>query len=144
MSKAITARTVTFCSLSFCVLGLASPRGEQLSLRRGLYVIASVSCKEPPFAAMQSWDGVGFFGPHSSRCTSHVLSQQGKQFQIRTACKAVGDGSPLSTGQVDIEDITLVRLSNVRFEKSSGMKPKTTYRWCSADNGLGNFSKAKP
>ena len=143
MKNAIAVRTVTF-ALWLSVLGLALPEGEQVSLKRGIYVVASVGCKEPPFAAMQFWDGVGFFGPHSSRCTSHILTHHGNQFQIRTSCKALGDGSPLPTGQVDVEDITLVRLSNVRFEKSSREKQNTTYRWCSADNGLGNFTKSKP
>jgi hypothetical protein len=118
-------------------------QNARLGLKHGTYVDASVSCPAPPFAAVRSWDGIGLFGPHSSRCTSRVLSHHGNQFQISTSCSAVGDGTPNPVGQVDIQNISLIRLSNVSFVASEEAKPKTTYRWCTADTGLGNFKGSK-
>ena len=105
---------------------------DQLSLKQGTYVVASSDCKEPAFAVMKSWDGVGFSGPHSSKCTSRVLSRHGNQFTMSTTCAALGDGTPDQSGYVD--NFLLTRLSNTRFNirKDNDPHPETTYRWCLA------------
>ena len=123
-------------------LALAQDAG--LSLKHGIYVDASVSCKEPPFAVMRSWDGVGFSGPHASRCISKVLSHQGSEYRVSTSCSAIGDGTPNPSGKADVETISLTRLSSTRFVLSSETRSTTTYRWCSVDSGLGNFPKRTP
>jgi hypothetical protein len=105
----------------------------ELILKHGTYVLEGSPCKEPPFAAMKSWDGIGFSGPHASKCTTRVLSHHSEQFNISTACTAIGDGTPNPPGQVDVETLSLVRLSNTRFIVSSETKPKATYRWCAAE-----------
>lgn len=115
-----------------------------MSLRHGIYVDQSVSCKEAPLASMRSWDGVGFSGPHSSRCTSQMVNHHGNEFRVTTSCAALGDGTPTPSGKVDVETITVTQLSHVSFESSSATKPKMTYRWCGVDTGLGNFPKRKP
>jgi hypothetical protein len=117
---------------------------NDLNLKHGTYVQASVSCKEPPFAAVQAWDGAGVFGPHTSGCTSRVLSQHNNHFRIITSCSAVGDGTPNPSGEIYSETISLVRLSKDRFVESSKAKPARTFRWCSADTGLGNGKGGRP
>ena len=106
---------------------------DELSLKRGTYVREGSECKEPPFAAMMSWDGIGFAGPHSSKCKTRVLSRHGNQFSVSTACNAIGDGTPKPSGQFDVEILSLVRLSNTRFVTSNEAKPRATYRWCPAE-----------
>jgi hypothetical protein len=123
---------------------VAMAQNPQLPLKHGTYVDESVSCKEPPFAVTQSWDGTGFSGPHSSSCKSHILSQRGNQFHIATSCAAIGDGTSNPSGQVDTETLILTRLSNTRFERFSESKPKATYRWCSATNETRGVAKEKP
>ena len=113
---------------------------DQLSLKHGAYVLDSSDCKEPPFAAMLSWDGVGFFGPHSSRCKTRVLSLQGNQFKLSTTCAALGDGTPDTSHYVDT--FLLTRLSDTRFVIRKETKPENTYRWCGAEGT--NYPKEKP
>lgn len=118
-------------------------QNARLDLKHGTYVDVSVSCPAPPLAAIRSWDGIGFFGPHSSLCTSRVLSHKRNHFQISTSCSAVGDGSPNPAGQVDNQNTSLIRLSNASFVASGEAKRETTYRWCTVDTGLGNFKGSK-
>ena len=144
MRHAVALRIAAVALLWLNLPGLLLGQGPDLGLKHGTYVQAPVSCKEPPFAAMQAWDGVGFFGPHSSRCTSRVLSHHNNHFRISTSCKAIGDGTPDPDGQSYVETITLTRLSRVRFVKSSEAKRESTFRWCSADTGLENFKGDRP
>jgi hypothetical protein len=104
---------------------------DQLSLKHGTYVLEHTECKEAPFAAMMSWDGVGFFGPHATRCKSRVLSRHGSQFTLSTSCAARGDGSPDPSGYVDT--FLLTRLSNTRFVIRKQKQSEHTYRWCGAE-----------
>lgn len=134
---------IAIVALWLNVPGLIRAQNAKLNLKHGTYVDASVSCAASPFAGMRSWDGVGFFGPHSSRCTSHVLSRHGNHFQINSSCAALGDGTSNPEGQVENQNVSLIRLSNVSFVASEEAKPKTTYRWCTDDAGLGNFRGSK-
>ncbi|MBB5060653.1 hypothetical protein HDF16_005389 [Granulicella aggregans] len=142
MKYSITIR-IAIVALWLNVPGLIHAQIARLDLKHGTYVNASISCTASPFAAMRSWDGIGFSGPHSSRCMSRVLGHKGNHFKISTSCSAVGDGTPSPAGQIDIEKLSLIRLSNVDFVVSEGAKPKTTYRWCTANTGLGNFKGSK-
>ncbi len=110
-------------------LALAQP--DQLLLKHGTYVLEGSGCKEPPFAAMKSWDGVGFAGPHATQCKSRVLSRHGSQFTLSTTCAALGDGTPDRSGAVDM--FSLTRLSNTRFVIRKQTQLESTYRWCSAE-----------
>jgi hypothetical protein len=119
-----------------------SAQNQPLQLERGTYVQEGVPCKDAPFAAVKSWDGVGLSGPHSSRCTTRVLSHHGQQFSVSTACAAIGDGTPNPSGKNDIQTLSVTRLSNNRIVVSDGGSvPSATYRWCSADGGVSNFPK---
>lgn len=143
MKQAIAVRIATVV-LWLNLPGLVLAQVTQLVLKHGAYVQASVSCNEPPFAAMQAWDRVGLSGPHTSGCTSRVLSHDNNHFRITTSCNAIGDGTPNSSGQDYSETILLIRLSPVRFVESSEAKPERTFRWCSADTGLRNFNGGRP
>ena len=105
---------------------------DQLLLKHGTYVQEPNECKDPPLAAMMYWDGVGFSGPHSSACTSSVLSHHGKQFSVSTSCTSLGDGTPNPSGQPYVEAFSLARLSSARFVMSKDKQTQSTYRWCSA------------
>lgn len=113
---------------------------DQLSLKHGTYVLKTAQCKEPPFAAMMYWDGVGFFGPHATRCKSRLLNRRGSQFTLSTTCTAFGDNTPDASHYVDT--FSLTRLSNTRFVIQKRTGPGNTYRWCSAE-GAGN-TKERP
>lgn len=130
-------------AFSVCVWVLvplsAFSQNDDLSLKHGTYVLETSNCQGPAFAAMISWDGVGFSGPHSARCTSRVLSRHGDQFSVNTSCAALGDGSPDRSGYVDT--ISLTRLSSTRFMISKENEPQGKYRWCGAET---DDSKAKP
>jgi hypothetical protein len=114
-------------------------QNDDLSLKHGTYVLETSKCKEPAFAAVISWDGVGFSGPHSARCASRVVSRHGNQYSVNTSCGALGDGSPDRSGYVDA--ISLTRLSNTRFMISKENEPQGKYRWCGSET---DNSKAKP
>ena len=98
MGLAATFRSTILTSAWLLVPALALAQREQLPLKHGTYVLANIACKEPPLAAMMSWDGVGFSGPHASKCVSHVLSHHGSRFSVTTTCSALGDGTPNPSG----------------------------------------------
>ena len=143
MKSAITLRVIIL-ALWLNIPSFVMAEGDRLLLKRGLYVDASVSCQEPPFAVMQSWDGVGFHGPHSSGCTTRILSRRGNTFHIATTCTALGDGTPVPASQVNTGDLSLIRLSSSRFTEFSSTKVRRTFRLCSRDNDDGLPKKGKP
>lgn len=102
----------------------------RLHLRHGEYVHESIPCNNPPFAAMMSWNGIGFSGPHSAQCRSRVLTHSGNRYDISTACAALGDDTPDASAYVDT--FTVTRLSESRFKLTKAGNPAGTYRWCSA------------
>ncbi len=118
----------TWFSMPFTIMA----QDQLVSLKHGVYVEAGTACKDAPFAAMKSWDGHGFAGPHSSQCTSQIVTRHGNQYKVRTACSALGDGTPNPSGHVDTETIQLTQLSDVSFAVGSQTKARLTYRWCSA------------
>ena len=115
-------------SLQFAALSQDQP----LTIKRGVYVREPAQCKEAPNAAIMSWDGVGFSGPHSSKCTSSVLHKKGRKYEISTSCSSLGDGSPNPTGAPFVESFVLTRVSNTQFIITEDNQPQGTYRWCSA------------
>ncbi len=125
-------RRTAFTAAWILVPCLALARREPLSLKHGIYMLQNVACQEPANAAMMCWDGVGLSGPHASKCVSHVLSQHGSRFSVRTTCAALGDGTPNPSGQADVETLSVNRLSNARIVIASEAKQPATYRWCSA------------
>jgi hypothetical protein len=107
---------------------LAVAQTQPLSLKQGVYVPITYECFEAPHAAILSWDGVGFSGPHSSKCTSDFETKDGKLFQVSTKCYALGDGSLDTSGHVDT--FTLSRQSSDRFEMVKAGTRGVVYRWC--------------
>jgi hypothetical protein len=116
MTPPATLRRTILTAAWLLVPCLALAQREQLPLKHGTYVLANIACKEPPLAAMISWDGVGF---------------SGSRFSV-TTCSALGDGTPNPSGQVYVETLSVTRLSNARISMSSDAKQPATYRWCSA------------
>jgi hypothetical protein len=110
----------------------AISQDQTLTIKSGIYVREPAQCKDAPNAAIMSWDGVRFSGPHSSKCTSTVLHQNGGKYEIRTSCASLGNGSPNPTGTPSVESFVLTRLSGTQFEIAKDNQPQGTYRWCSA------------
>ena len=81
---------------ALAALGTAA-NGARLPLKPGTYVLAGTPCKDPPFAAMFSYDGRQFSYPHASGCQSTVLSHRGRSYRIRETCSALGDGTPTTS-----------------------------------------------
>ena len=83
-------------TLSLLLVALCSaPAGaaEPLPLEHGAYVMADTPCRDAPFAAMMTYDGRGFGGPHDSRCVSTVVSRSAGTYRVATTCSGAGDGS---------------------------------------------------
>jgi hypothetical protein len=108
----------------------AGPDAEPLSVKHGVYVQKAVSCKGAPNAAILVWDGIGLSGAHSSKCTSRIVSRNGSTFKMTTACSALGDGSPDSSGVT--EESMVSSVSKTSFVIARGSQPGIAYRWCSA------------
>ena len=85
----------------------ALTQDQELTIDPGVYVREPASCKSAPNAAILLWDGVGFSGPHSSKCKSTVLSKRGRQYEISTSCAALGDGSSNSDDKPFVETFVL-------------------------------------
>jgi hypothetical protein len=109
----------------------ASSQDQHLTIKPGVYVREPAQCKGAPNASILSWDGTGFSGPHSSKCTSTVLRKNGKKYEISTSCSALGDGSPNPSGTPFVESFALTWLSSARFTIAKDNQPAGTYRWCS-------------
>lgn len=107
---------------------------QQLSIWAGVYVREPAPCQEAPNASILFWDGVGISGPHSSHCTSVVLRKNGRRYNIRTSCSALGDGSPNPAGAPFTQSFALIRLSTTRFTIDKENQPPGTYRWCAKPN----------
>ena len=102
-----------------------------IHLRHGTYVERSTPCKDAPFAVMKSWDGVGFGGPHSSRCTVKVTAKQGTTFHIADTCSALGDGTP-ATPDTERAIVTVLGPESFRYGRKVPSGTDTAvYRWCS-------------
>ena len=110
---------------------VAFPQEPHLALKHGIYVREKAPCKGAPNAAILSWDGAGFSGAHSSKCTSRVLSRSGQMFRVSTTCSALGDGSPNPQGSESADSFMLTLLSSTRFEIRKESHDQGTYRWCS-------------
>ena len=109
----------------------AGPDTEPLPVKHGVYVRKAVSCQGAPNAAILVWDGIGLSGAHSSKCTSRIVSRNGSTFKMTTACSAMGDGSPDSSGFT--EELMVSSVSKTSFVIARGSQPGIAYRWCSAD-----------
>ena len=107
----------------------AGPDAEPLPVKHGLYVQKTVSCKGAPNAAILVWDGIGLSGAHSSKCRSRIVSRNGSTFKMTTACSALGDGSPDSSGFT--EELMVSSVSKTSFVIARGTQPGIAYRWCS-------------
>ena len=110
----------------------AFTQDQSLTLTPGVYVREPAPCKGAPNAAIMSWDGAGFSGPHSSKCKSKVLQKNGAKYQVSTSCSAQGDGSPNPNGNPYVEAFLLTRVSSTRFTIAKEKEPEGAYRWCSA------------
>ena len=115
--------------LSSLAAGAALVSGH-VALDRGTYVLAGTPCKDAPFAAMRSFDGANFSGPHDARCTTRILGRHANAVRIATTCRANGDGSP-TVATTQTETIRLVgRRSFTTAAVASGTP--VSYRLCPA------------
>ena len=108
-------------------------QADLLALKPGVYVEKHEQCKGAPNAAIMIWDGVGFSGAHSSRCTSRVLRRDKNRFRVSTSCSALGDGSPSDSGTDGRESFLLTRLSSAAFVVLRDRQQPRSLRWCSAN-----------
>ena len=129
--RSATLKTMIFAvSLSMPLLIVAQT--DPLSLKHGVYVEKHEQCKGAPIKAIMIWDGVGFFGAHSSRCTSRVLRRDKNRFQVSTSCSALGEGSPSGPRTDGADSVLLTRLSSIAFMMlRDGQEPRS-FRCCSA------------
>jgi hypothetical protein len=107
----------------------ALARDPQLLLKHGTYVSNGERCKDSSNANLLSWDGVGFAGAHSSKCSSAIVHHHGARYQVATTCSALGDGSPNVSGHDYSDSFLLRRLSVTAFEVVKPKQLKRTYRW---------------
>ncbi len=101
-----------------------------LPLKPGTYVLAGTPCKEPPFAAMFSYDGSAFSHPHATGCRSTVTSRNGRTYRIAETCSALGDGTP--TMPVTLNATYLIKAPTMVEIRKPGLKDTLPYRSCGA------------
>ena len=117
---------------------LCTPSGFKDFLADGGWLLQPGSDPKPtsgadaPNAAITVWDGVGFSDAHSSGCTSDIARLPDGTYRVSTACTALGDGTPNSTGAPFKDTMTLKRLSSTKFVLTKAKGVKTKYRWCGA------------
>jgi hypothetical protein len=81
--------------------GIAHAVDAPLPLNSGTYVVSSDKpCQDAAFAAVIVFDGHSFSGPHDSQCESTILGQQGRSYRVKTTCRALGDGTPITPSTV--------------------------------------------
>lgn len=74
-----------------------------LPLAKGNYVQSNASCKDPAFAVMRSYDGIGLGDPHSHACRARVLARHGRHYAVANSCINAGVGpAPRSTERLDL------------------------------------------
>ena len=132
LMSAMLKTMISAASLSMPLLIVAQT--DPLSLKHGVYVEKHEQCKGAPNAAIRVWDGVGFSGAHSSRCTSRVLRREKNRFRVSTSCSALGDGSPSGSGIDGADPILLERLSSTAFVMLRDRQAPRSFRWCSAND----------
>ncbi len=123
--------------LCACFCSCAAQGVSAIHLKPGIYVAAGTACKDAPFAAMSRWDGVGFGGPHDSRCRTEVLRHEGNSFDVSTTCSALGDGTPTrpTTFKARLTIVNEESYSTEPLIETMGSSTETKpviYRWCSA------------
>ncbi len=132
MMLSAVLRTITTFVAALIMPLAAVAQDAPLSLKHGIYVAKPSSCKGAPNARILQWDGVGFSGAHSSRCTTRVLSHLGTRYELSTTCSAMGDGSPDTSGYVDLRSLT--RTSATAFIMQARHQDQQAFRWCSVKN----------
>jgi hypothetical protein len=110
------------------VLMTAAAQAATLPLKPGTYVLATVPCNDPPFAATFDYDGRHFSYPHATHCSSAIVSRDDRLYRVRETCSALGDGSPTAASTV----VTSYRiLSRDRVDVRQAKETDySTYRWC--------------
>lgn len=101
-----------------CLLpaGAASAAGHQLPLRRGVYVEASMPCRDAPMSTRSWYSGAGYViqAPHA-RCRATSVSRRGRTaFTIRELCR--DDSMPQAayrvTNRIKVFDRERYEMSN--------------------------------
>lgn len=82
---------------------------------------------------MKNWDGIGFGGPHSSRCVAKITARHGRAFRVANTCSAEGDGTP-ATPDTERAWVTILGPQRFRYVRDvPGGRDAADYRWCSAN-----------
>ena len=126
----VIALLLLFCSIS--------AQGVSIELKHGMYVVVGTSCKDAPLAAMATWDGIGFGGPHESKCKTRVFHQQGKFYDLSTICYGLGDGTPTTPASYHTRVVVIGPGSYSTRPLTEALKIEASaravaYRWCAAE-----------
>ncbi|MBI0331152.1 hypothetical protein [Burkholderia plantarii] len=114
-------------ALFFAGMSLAAAAYAALPLRVGTYGDTRIAeCGNVPNAGIVTYDGRGLGGAHSSHCVSTILKRTGNEYDLRTTCSALGDGTPVKP-ETFKEKIRI--LSPVRFSRQLSQGAET-YRFC--------------
>jgi hypothetical protein len=123
---------VLLIAFAMPALGAAGAQGA-VPIMPGDYVRDDVQCQDAPFAALPIFDGKAFSGPHESDCTTTVVSRTGRQYRLKTTCRAAGDGSPQAP-YTEAQTVTVPSPSRLTFghETGTGAMDRAAYRLCPA------------
>jgi hypothetical protein len=89
-----------------------------LPIEPGTWVTAGLSFSDAPLAAIMTYDGHAISGPHSSRCTTTVLSQEDATYLLSTTCRGLGDGSAANPS-TEIQRVVVESATDIIFENNS-------------------------
>lgn len=120
VAAALTAATSASAA---AVAGVKDP----LPIEPGTYVREGSFCANAPFAAIFTYDGHDFAGPHSNDCDSRVVSLDGTTYQVATTCRALGDGTPTAPET----EIAWVRVKSQVSVQVDRRGDSAAYRRCS-------------
>ncbi|WP_184418212.1 hypothetical protein [Rhodanobacter sp. MP7CTX1] len=85
----------SFLLIMIFAVGFAHAADALLPINTGAYVVSSrKACEGAAFAAVITFDGRSFSGPHDSDCQTIILGQHGLSYSVKTTCRAFGDGTP--------------------------------------------------
>lgn len=99
-----------------------------LPLTRGVYVLSSMSCADPAFAGLRTFDGRGLASAHSRECRATVVASSGSVYTVDNDCIDAGAGpAPRST-----ERLVIAIAGPAKFAIRSGTS-SDHYRLCPRD-----------
>jgi len=115
--------------LTAAVGALASQ--SAVPVKSGVYVRDGVACRDAPFAALLTYNGKAFLGPHDGDCTSVLLRRTGRRYELEMTCRAVSEARPrVDYGEAQTVTVISATRFNFSHRTGTGRIDRANYRLC--------------